>query len=300
MPEAHRELRRIQVADERARRRAQQLFSELDSPPFFATRVLAAILDQPMFLFWLFFGVPVGLLSIFAGLAVDARFHPSAVVTTGVIFAVMFVFVFVPRALGIYANRRASGRRILLAGLRSRPPKLPDGPARCRECGAPLEVPPGATVARCAYCRADSAVTLKTPFLERAGKVARTVVRTVDEAAALDRKERSAIRRALLRELLRYLLLISTFGALFATYMWDDERVRLRDDGSAPGLGIAALVVGTILLIAVMIRSAAGSSEREAEETRQRREGTGVPRWVRTLGPIGVLVLLWMIRAVNW
>ena len=44
-PSPHRELRRVQREDETARRRAQALFSTLDSPPWLVTRVLAAVFD---------------------------------------------------------------------------------------------------------------------------------------------------------------------------------------------------------------------------------------------------------------
>jgi LSD1 subclass zinc finger protein len=298
LPAAYRELRRFQTEDEAGRRRAQDLFSRLDSPPFLLTRILAAVFDQPMVVFWLFFGVPVGLESIFVGLAVDARYHPPYPVTIGACFVTLFVLAFVPRSLGIYANRRAGGRRMLLAGLAAEPPKLPGGPARCRQCGAPLDVPPGATVVRCAYCRADSAVRILTPFLESARQSARGILRTIDDATALDRRERSETRRALARELGRYVLVTSTFGGLFAVFAWDDERATLRDDGSAPALGIVALVIAAILLVASMLRSVGGSDARHAEEARQRREGNGVPGWVRVAGPIGVLGVLWVIRSV--
>src|SRR6185312_10386110 len=77
LPEAHRELRRIQRSTEASQREAQALFASLDSPPWLLTRIVAAVFDQPALVFWIFFGVPVGLLSIFAGLAVDSRYHPA-------------------------------------------------------------------------------------------------------------------------------------------------------------------------------------------------------------------------------
>jgi hypothetical protein len=292
-----RELRRIQREDETARRRAQALFSTLDSPPWPLTRVLAAVFDQPMFVFWIFFGVPVGLVSIVAGLAVDARLQPPRAVTVGVIFVVLFAFAFVPRSMGIYANRRAGGRRVLLAGLAARPPKLPGGPALCRECGAPLEVAAGALVARCVYCGADSAVQIRTPFLARARRAARGAAHTIDEAAALDRRERAETRGMLAAELRRYLLVTATFGGLFAIWMWDDQRTTDRADGSAPALGIVALIIATLLLIVMMFRSM-GSDKREAEEARLRRDDNGLPGWVRIVGPFGFWAVLWLIRFV--
>ncbi|HEX4340772.1 MAG TPA: hypothetical protein VH062_32915 [Polyangiaceae bacterium] len=300
LPEAHRELRRIQREDAAARQSAERLFSRLDSPPFLVTRILAAVFDQPMLVFWLFFGTPVGLFSIFAGLAVDARFHPPSAVVSFVSFGTLFVLAFLPRSLGIYANRRASGRGILVAGLRARPPKLPGGPEECRECGAPLDVLPGASVARCAYCRADNAVVVSTPFRKQAERTARRVAHTVEQAAEVDRRERAATRSALFREAGRYLLSIGTFGTLFGVYMWDDERVQRRDDGSAPAIGLVALVVGTLLLIVLMLRSGGTKDGRTAEEARLRREGNDLPSWVRVAGPPGVIAILWILRAILW
>ncbi len=299
LPGAYRELRRIQQQNEETRRRAQALFSSLDSPPWLLTRILAAIFDQPMLAFWMFFGVPVGLASIMGGLAIDVRFHPPFPVTVGFIFGFLFAFAFVPRTIGIYANRRAGGRSVLLAGLAAQRPRLPGGPAGCRECGAPLEVPPDAVVAHCVYCGADSAVAIRTQFLARARRVARGAVHTIEEAAALDRRERAATRGALARELLRYLLTTATFGGLFAVFAWDDQRVTALGDGSAPALGLVALVLGTLLLIVVIARSVA-SNQRAVEEDRLRRDGSGLPGWVSVVGPFGFWALLWAIRAVIW
>ncbi|HEX4447699.1 MAG TPA: hypothetical protein VH044_13210 [Polyangiaceae bacterium] len=299
LPDAYRELVRIQAEHEASRARAQALFVTLDSPPWLLTRILAAVFDQPTIVFWIFFGVPVGLASIFAGLAVDARFHPSPLVTNGVIFLTLFAFAFLPRSIGIYANRSAGGRRLLLAGLAAKPPGLPGGPAGCRECGAPLEIPAGAIVARCVYCGAENAVEVRTPFLVRSRKAARAAARTIEEAAAIDRRERAATRRIFVRELGRYVLLTSLFGGLFGVFMWDDARVTALGDDSAPAYGISALVIGTLLLIVVMLRSV-GSDKREDEQAKLRRVDNGLPGWVRVVGPIGFWVLLWAIRVAVW
>ena len=299
LPDGHRELRALQREQEAAHERAKALFATLDSPPWLATRVFAAVFDQPMFVFWIFFGVPVGLVSIFAGLAVDARFHPPPAATVGVIFTMIFVLTFLPRSMGIYANRRAGARSILLAGLAARPPRLPGGPAQCRGCGAPLEVPAGAVVARCAHCGVESAVHIRTPFLVHTRRATRAAVHTVEQAAAIDRNERAATRRTVARELGRYLLATSVFGGLFATAMWDFDRVQKRDDGSAPALGITALVVGTFLLIAMFFRSGSPDDQGK-DEARQRRTDNGLPGWVRTVGPFGFWAVLWLLRWVIW
>lgn len=300
LPAGQRELRAIEEQDEASRQRAQALFAGLDSPPSLLVRVLAAVFDQPGFLFWIFFGVPVGLASIFAGLAFDARWHQAPAVTVAVIFSALFGFAFLPRVLGIYAHRRAGGRRVLLAGLAAQRPRTPGGPARCRACGAPLDVLPGALVVRCGHCGADSAVVVRTPLLAKARRAARVAARTIDEAVAIDRRERAGTRRELVRELGRYALWTSIFGGLFAVFMWDDARATARDDGSAPALGITALVLGTFLLIGMLLVSAGRTPDGAAEESRLRRDESDLPGWVRTLGPVGFWVALWLLRWAIW
>jgi DNA-directed RNA polymerase subunit RPC12/RpoP len=299
LPEAHRQLQALAREDDATRQRAQRLFASIDSPPWLVTRVIAAVFDQPAMVFWLFFGVPVGLASIFVGLAVGDRAHPSPLVTTAAMFGALFVFTFVPRSFGIYANRRTGARRVLLAGLQARPPKSEGGPAQCRDCGAPLDVLEGALVARCLYCGADSAVRVRTPFLQRTRRVVRAAAHTIDEAAALDQRERAETRGDFFRELRRYATTTAVFGALWAIYMWDDARAQARDDDSAPALGITAIVVGTLLLIGLFIRAGLGKT-RDIEEERARREGNALPSWVRFVGPPGFWVVLWMARWIVW
>ncbi len=133
----------------------------------------------------------------------------------------------------------------------------------------------------------------------RAHAAPRAAAHTVEEAAAVDRRERAETRGTLLRELRRYLLTIGTFGGLFAIFAWDDARVTALGDDSAPALGICALIVGTLLLIVLMFRSG-GSDDRATEEMRLRREGNGLPGWVRTVGPLGLWVALWVLRFAIW
>jgi hypothetical protein len=93
--------------------------------------------------------------------------------------------------------------------------------------------------------------------------------------------------------------LTGIFGALFATFMWDDARVTALDDESAPALGITAIVVGTLLLIVLMLRSV-GSDDRAKDEARARRADNGLPGWIRIVGPFGFWALLWLIRIAIW
>ena len=150
---------------------------------------------------------------------------------------------------------------------------------------------PAVEVLRCPACGAD------VPLGQSDGDANDAI--TIDDAVALDHRERPETRRTLASELLHYVLLTSIFGGLWATWMWDDARATARGDDSAPAIGLAALIVGTLLLIVFMFRSG-GSDARATEEARLRREGNGLPRWVRVAGPLGFWVLLWVLRVAIW
>ncbi len=308
LPPAYRELRRLHRLDRAAREDAERLLGTLAKPPPLAARVAAAIVDQPMIGFWFFFGVPVGVAGILAGLALDgaaARLLGCAsaeevpfAFTIGAIFFSIFVFAFVPRAFGIYANRRATARRTLADGLACRPPAIPGGPSRCRVCDAPLDLPDGALVARCAYCGADNAVRVRAAWLVGAQVAASSVAHTVARAAEIDREERAATRGTLAKELARYLVTTAVFAGLFIAYSLDADRAAAHGE-TLGGVGFVAMLVAVILLIALLIRSIAGGKERRAE-ARARREGAGVPGWVRFVGPIALwLVVFPLLRLLS-
>jgi LSD1 subclass zinc finger protein len=272
----------------------------LSTPPPLAARVAAAILDQPMFGFWLFFGAPVGVGGIVAGLALDgvaARIlgYASAeevpfAFTIAAIFLSIFVLAFVPRALGVFANRRATARRTLADGLACKPPAIPGGASRCRACEAPLDLSAGALVARCAYCGADNAVRVRAAWIVGTAAAATSVAHTVDRAAEIDRAERAATRRTLLRELVRYLVTTAIFAGLFVAYAIDAERAAAHGEDGIGGVGFVAMLLAVVLLIVLIIRSIAGRRDGR-DEARARRDGTGVPKWVRFVGPIA----LWLV-----
>jgi hypothetical protein len=184
----------------------------------------------------------------------------------------LFVVVFVPRVLGIYANRRASGRMRLVAALAARPPKTAGGPALCRSCGAPVHVVAGELIAVCPYCGTENAVHIQTELADAAVKSARRLASTVAEVAAIDRKERRSVRIQLVRELVRYLWPTVVFGAAFA--LADNKKY-----------GAIAVVVAGLLLIALPIISAVRAGKHKSDET-DRRAGNDVPGWVAALGPI--------------
>ncbi len=153
---------------------------------------------------------------------------------------------------------------------------------------------------RCVHCGVDSALVVRTPLLAKARRAARAAARTIDEAVAIDRRERAETRRELVRELGRYALWTSVFGGLFAVFMWDDAGVTARNDGAAPAFGITAIVLGTFLLIGMLMASAGRARDGSAEEVRLRREESDLSGWVRTLGPVGFWVVLWLLRWAIW
>lgn len=238
------------------------MFATLDSPPWLVTKVAARIFDQPALLFWLFFGLPLGILSVVYGISladrVSVALHrgpkASETLMIAVIFALLFTFTFIPRVVGVYANRRASARALLIGGLAARPPRVAGGAHRCRICGAPLERHEGATVARCLYCHADNAIRVRTVLVEKTREVVERVERTIGEAFDRDRRERAQTRRILLSELLRYLAWTCVFGALFATYVWDDARNKTAGEPQKmTALGKFCVVAIGSLLIALPI-----------------------------------------------
>jgi DNA-directed RNA polymerase subunit RPC12/RpoP len=313
IPEAHRELHRLARSEEIARARAASLLPKLDSAPWLVTRIVAAIFDQSAFGFLVFFGAPAIAACILVSVAANAPIArlmglanpddvPFAITTTIAIFT-FFPIAFVPRALGVYASRRAAARARLTAGFMAAPPKTAGGPATCRSCGAPLSIAAGTPVAHCAYCGADNAVTIENAFLRRLAETVGGERRTIHDAIAMDANERRETRRTLVRELVRYLAWTTGFAILSAMYVWG------LGPGSGPlqqivgGIAMVTLALGLVALIVVgLIRAAvktpAKAANGVAEAAAQRRRDIDVPPWVRVVGPIGLWVAFYIIRSL--
>jgi hypothetical protein len=301
LPEAHRELRRLAAAFEERRREAEVLFATLDRPAPLPIKVLAAVLDLPMLAFLVVYGVPLGIASILVGLRIAQEVAvrlgapsgddmPLWIATTTII-VLLTATTFVPRALGVYANRRLTARARLLAGLGARAPATAGGPSGCRNCGAPLEVAEGARIARCLYCGTDSAVRIATPLVAAVREHVHGLSRSIADAAATDREERHASLRRVFSEALRYVVTGLAFAALFGVYAVDSERPR--PWGASPEWGIGAMFLACFLLIGLILASLwrSGQTKKEADE---RRAGNDVPGWLRFIGPIGVLGLIYI------
>jgi predicted RNA-binding Zn-ribbon protein involved in translation (DUF1610 family) len=295
VPEAHRQLRALREKNASLRADAEHAFAQLDRPPNLVIGILARTFDLSMFAFLLVYGTPVGLVSIFAGLAAsnriaqrehlsenDAPFWVVIVVAA----AALLVMVFIPRVMGVYANRRATGRATLVTALAAHLPKMPGGPSTCRSCGAALEFGADATVVRCVYCGTENAVRIRTQLLEQTEKKVRSLSRSIQNAVTSDAVERSRTRTLLLRELGRYVLRTTILAGLFGVEAYTLDQAN--QNGSSPTIGILAAVALVVVVIFFIFRSA--TAQDDADE---RRAGNPAPAWISVVGPIVFWVLLY-------
>lgn len=95
---------------------------------------------------------------------------------------VLVVVVLVPIVLGYYARSIVAARTRLRATFASKPPRRPGGPATCRHCDAPLDVPAGALGVRCLYCDTDNLVELSTATVRAAVGASKQSHRAIAEA----------------------------------------------------------------------------------------------------------------------
>ena len=101
------------------------------------------------------------------------------------------LFMIVPIALGIYADGFTNVRQRLQRTFASKPPHRPGGPATCRKCNAPLDVPAGAFGVRCVFCGTDNLVAISAKTLATATHAADEAHENVDAAWT----EEHAVRR---------------------------------------------------------------------------------------------------------
>ena len=295
VPAPYRELVRARLADKTARAQAEAVLRQLDRPPSMATKVLARVFDQNMFVFMLLYGIPLTIGSIMFGLGmtrwIAVHFHyatpddvPFGIVVVFIVGA-LFLCAFVPRALGVYANRRVTDRTKLLAALAARPPKVPGAAATCRSCGAPLAVEKDAIVAVCSYCGTQNAVHLETNIAVETRAVSAAVGHEMRDALAQDTQDRAATRRLLFHELRRYTLRTVLLGVGF--YLGGSENA----DGTSTTVGVVAIVATTLLFIYFIL----SSGLHHDEDADDRRAGNDVPGWVSWVGPLVAMMLLFRI-----
>jgi len=286
VPAAYREMRDSKQLDAASRAEAERLLKKLDRPPWLVTKVIARMFDFNFLAFIMAYGVPFALWIIMGGLRVADRIarklgYASADaapfwITVTTLFGIVFVVIFLPRMVGIYANRRVSARTRLLAALAAKPAATEGGPALCRTCGAPLFVETGSLVAVCSYCATQNAIRLRTSLVAKAGKAAHDLAASVKDAAATDRTERRRTRLLLLRAFAGYVAIIGFYAYAFS----------VSDHG---GWGTFMLVLASLLLIALPFVSPLITGA--ALDADERRSGNDVPGWVAMIGP----VLVWIV-----
>jgi hypothetical protein len=113
-------------------------------------------------------GYPVASLLLYAGVLrpVDLTRTYSTYIVLVVTALIVVALVGIPLVLIKRARELAPVRAAIHASLAAQPPEHSGGPSRCRECGAGLDVPPGALGAPCAYCRADNLVALPAQWVQ--------------------------------------------------------------------------------------------------------------------------------------
>ncbi len=293
VPEPLRALRRLERDHDEAERRGEALLEELDRSASLPIRLLAAITDLPGWAFVLVYGLPLGItaillpyfelpriLPLFGHESLEElQFGGTLMACTAVLL--VFTATFLPRALGVYAARRATARERLLQRLRAQPPQTEGGLSRCRACGASLDVPRGAKLARCPFCLSDNVLVLSRVHVRGAAQTLSSLLRTMGDASAVDRAERAATRRRLGSELLRYLGGTLIVGGGFVIAMWDSERTAGGSD-----LGIAATFVSALSLLGLVTWSFLGRDLGRKNAADDERSYTGALAAVRILVPM--------------
>lgn len=204
VPPAHRALRAAHRRETEARVEAARLFEELGRRPTRLQRV-ASFLFHPISLVLLVGSAMLGLFivaSIVALWSLSPLFQanlwdilPESQRVPLIMIPSVGAFV-MGVVLGVHGRRRMVSRRALQAAMAAAPPAHPGGAARCRICGAPLEVPPGALGTRCVYCRADNLVALPPERVAGMRAGARAVDTEIERAAAALDAERRRLRRS--------------------------------------------------------------------------------------------------------
>lgn len=290
VPEAHAKLRQLQLENTALRDEAERLFSRLDKPPSLFVGIVARAFDFNMMAFFMVYGIPLLLYSIFAGLALTEIWAhwkhltssddtPMWVMMAG-IAGTMVVTVFVPRVFGVYANRRASGRAILVSALAARAPEIEGGPTLCRECGAPLEFKHERVVV-CLYCRTENAVRVRSRLLQRSKEVVGMLAQSVKDAAEIDARERQATRRLFFHELFRYVFRTVVLTVLLSGFMMEKEDKTLTTAGAVMGVcGVGAFFV-------FLFRSLGGKKVDD-----KRPDANPAPYWITYVAPFAFYALL--------
>ena len=204
MPEAYARMRQAEVERDVGRVEAHELYGKLGDPPGFLAQAWGAVSAGCIWLFLWPLAFVVDALLIAKGLEIVSR-HIGATlfdvwsntqIFTGVGVA-MYVTLGVPTVVGIYGRRRTKGKQNLQAALAALPPDRAGGPARCRSCAAPLDVPDGATGLACLYCGADNLLRMPEAWVSKLRSSASKLASTIEDVAKQDREMRAKDRRSL-------------------------------------------------------------------------------------------------------
>lgn len=169
VPARYRELLDERAREEQVRKALETRYAAAARPPARWISRLAVALEL---------GLPAAVGAIWMGLAARA-------VDSVELFTAGLVPALIPgSALWLWsAAVHATIVRFELA-LGMRPPNRAGGPSRCRECGAPLDVPAAAMSVRCPYCATDNLVVDVTPLTRQVELALGKELRTLGEAAA--------------------------------------------------------------------------------------------------------------------
>jgi len=190
LPPAYLELRdsawRLQLADARARTIEETLAGRTAAPLW-----LVLVGNDLAFLLWVAAAPFVGVRAsraLATGLQVDLSTWTSG--ERGALFAAAAFLFATAMSLLVLPLRSNEARQHLQASLAARPPDVPGGPSRCRQCGAILGVVPGRALARCPYCLADNFVAIEADAASRRTEGTAKAAAWVDVAEGELRSER--------------------------------------------------------------------------------------------------------------
>jgi hypothetical protein len=105
---------------------------------------------------------------------------------------ILYFLSVVPIAIAWRTSENVSAVKALQAKLAAQPPVTPGGACGCRNCGAALDVRPGALAARCLYCGTESLVAVPLAVAQRKKNDAAEITEGVRaEAEKHERNRRS-------------------------------------------------------------------------------------------------------------
>jgi hypothetical protein len=234
VPIEYQALREAERSVAAKRTEAERLFKRLGRPPHLLMRFWGLAAPILVFFLWpvvlvveaLYLTKWLDKLGWYFNANLNEVLRPSEFWT--LLGAVLYFTLAVPLIIGIYGSRRTRARRMIQAALSARPPVSPGGPSRCRACGAELHVRPGALGETCAYCEADNLVAIPESWIGETRGRAKSIGKSISEAAAEDLRMRRRMRRSLFVQLTCLFLLIPLL--YFIGKMDDNNRSRLPPD----------------------------------------------------------------------